>query len=124
MKYIILILLIILNVGCKENSDLYWIMINVNSTGKQGDAHLIIKGNKTFMIDTGQAYYVANTLLPYLKKRNITHLNGVLITHPHFDHYGGMRTLIENNIKIDSIYMNMPTEQQMKKEWWGGIILI
>jgi len=92
MKYLFLFLLVFasINVGCNKESDkLQWMMINVNSTGKQGDAHLLIGGDKHFMIDTGQVYYVKNTLLPFFKKHNINHLDGVLITHPHFDHYGG-----------------------------------
>ena len=103
-----------------QDHNLHWVMINVNSTGKQGDAHLIFKDKKYFMIDTGQRYYVENTLMPYLKKHKIAHISGILVTHPHFDHYGGLKYLIEHGIKIDTVYMNLPTKEQMDHEWWGG----
>lgn len=102
------------------DKNLYWMMVNVNSTGKQGDAHILSKHGKLFMIDTGQKYYVATTLLPFLRQKHFMHFNGILITHPHFDHYGGLKYLIEHHIKIDAIYMNLPTKEQMEREWWGG----
>jgi beta-lactamase superfamily II metal-dependent hydrolase len=124
LKYILIVFLFFYIQGCDYNKKSTWVMLNVNKTGKQGDAHIISKGSMHFMIDTGQQYYVRSILIPYLRKHRITHLKGVLITHPHFDHYGGMKDLIESGISIDEIYMNMPTKEQMKREWWGGIIVI
>ncbi|SFV63054.1 metallo-beta-lactamase family protein [hydrothermal vent metagenome] len=102
-----------------RNQKLTWTSINVSTT-TQGDAHLISKGNKHFLIDTGAHKVVDTTLLPYLKKHNITDIEAVLITHPHFDHYGGLISLLENNITISKVYMNIPTPEQMHREWWGG----
>ena len=118
------LLFIIFVVGCSDSNPLKWTMVNVNATGRQGDAHILSKGNKHYMIDTGQEYYVATVLLPYLRKHRLMHLNGILVTHPHFDHYGGLKYLIEHGIKIDAIYMNLPTKQQMEREWWGGNTVI
>lgn len=102
-----------------NNQALTWTSINVSTT-VQGDAHLISKGNKHFLIDTGAHKVVNTTLLPYLKKHDITEIEAVLITHPHFDHYGGLISLLENNITISKVYMNIPTPEQMQREWWGG----
>ena len=120
IKYFILMCILILFIGCTKDNKLEWTAINVNSTGKQGDAHLISKGEKHFIIDTGQQYYVESTLIPFLLSKKIKVIDGILITHPHFDHYGGLYALIKSNFTIKKIYMNMPTRKQMKREWWGG----
>jgi len=98
---------------------LTWTSINVSNT-TQGDAHLISKRDKHFLIDTGSHREAQPYLIPYLQKNNITHLDAILITHPHFDHYGGLITILENNITIGRIYMNIPTQEQMHSEPWGG----
>ena len=57
-------------------------------------------GGKTWMIDTGPQSddYDAgrDTIAPFLKARDITKLDGIAISHPHGDHYGGSRWLVEN----------------------------
>lgn len=101
------------------NTNTTWISINV-STGVQGDAHLISKNNKHILIDTG-AYNVADSsLIPKLKKYGVKEIDALIISHPHFDHYGGTLPILRAGIKIKNIYMNMPTPEQMKREWWGG----
>jgi len=100
-------------------SSVTWTSINV-SHSIQGDAHLISKGNTHFLIDTGSHREAEPYLIPYLQKQHIKHLDAVLITHAHFDHYGGLITILENNISIGRIYMNMPTPYQMQCEPWGG----
>ncbi len=119
--FLIIILLLVaqFTTGCSSEKELKWTAINVN-TSVQGDAHLISKGDKHFLIDGG-AYSVSNqTILPYLKKNNIKVIDKAFISHPHFDHYGGIWAIIENGITINHIYMNMPTQEQMNREWWGG----
>jgi len=116
----ILVILVLLMTSCSKKDDkLVWTSINVCHF-VQGDAHLISKNGKHFLVDAAQWKEAEQYLLPYLKKHNIKELEAILITHPHFDHYGGVTTLIENNITVNKIYMNMPTEKQMRKEWWGG----
>lgn len=99
---------------------LTWTSINVCDENQQGDAHLISKGNKYFLIDGGKYELASSHLIPYLKSKNIKHLDGVMINHPHSDHYGGIKSLFENNINISKLYMNMPTPAQIAREWWGG----
>ena len=74
----------------------------------QGDATLIRKKNATFLIDTGGLTYldVAKTsLIPYLKKKQIYHLDYVFITHHDYDHYGALDSL-KMNYKINHIVAN------------------
>ncbi len=121
MKIITLLFVLFLITGCKQTKELTWTAINVNSTGKQGDSHLISKNGRHFMIDTGQYYYVKRTLIPYLKSKHISYIDSILITHPHLDHYGGLVELMKSGIKIGKVYMNMPTKEQVDNEPGGGI---
>ena len=108
LKYLFLIIgLFLFGCNSSKTDNLIWTAINVNSTGKQGDAHLISKGNKHFIIDCGQKYYVESTLIPYLESKKINNIEGIIITHPHFDHYGGLKTLIDKEYHIKKIYMNI-----------------
>ena len=104
----------------EEENILTWTSINVCSDTRQGDAHLISKNGKHYLIDGGHPEVTQTHFLPFLEQHKITHLDAVMINHPHSDHYGGIKALFENHIKIDRLYMNMPTPQQMKQEWWGG----
>ncbi|MDI1313437.1 MBL fold metallo-hydrolase [Prosthecobacter sp.] len=55
---------------------------------------------KTWMIDTGHQSdkYDAgrDTIEPFLKARGITQLDGIAISHPHGDHYGGALWLLDH----------------------------
>lgn len=54
----------------------------------------------TWMIDTGHVSdkYDAgrDTIAPFLKARGITALDGIAISHPHGDHYGGAQWLLDH----------------------------
>lgn len=122
-KYILFLIVFIASVGCNNpfsKSKLTWTAINVNAAVQQGDAHLISKDGKHILIDTGHINYAKSILLPYLKEQNASTLRAVLITHPHNDHYGGLKQLMEDGFSIGKIYMNMPTKKQMDAEYWGG----
>lgn len=64
-------------------------------------------GGKTYLYDTGNGYpegvgwaadYNAgrDTILPYLKRRGISSVDGVIISHAHYDHFGGLLWLAEH----------------------------
>ena len=82
---------------------------------------------KYALIDSGAASYhnskdetIDQTKTPvyeYLKKMGVTHLQFVIITHPHQDHIGGMaKILSDENILIDTIYGNDLNVEYLKSE--------
>ncbi len=68
----------------------------------QGDAALVETSENTLLIDAGPRWQTAKGtedagqryILPYLRQRGIQHLDYVLISHAHLDHYGGLGSLL------------------------------
>ncbi len=69
----------------------------------QGDAIVLhTPGNKTYLIDTGpnDLEHGGNfdagkmVVVPFLNARRTNSLDGILISHPHLDHYGGTFAVI------------------------------
>ena len=82
---------------------------------------------KYALIDSGAVSYhntsdetIDQTKTPayeYLKKMGVTHLEFVIITHPHQDHIGGMTTILaDEDIQIDKIYGNDLNVEYLKSE--------
>ena len=69
----------------------------------QGDSIIIKNRNHTVMIDTGgnQSFDMAEkTLIPFMNKKKITHIDALILTHDDFDHSGAKDSLVENfNVK-------------------------
>ncbi|MDI6401158.1 DNA internalization-related competence protein ComEC/Rec2 [Balneolaceae bacterium ANBcel3] len=68
-----------------------------------GYNYLYDTGLWTPTFDSGE-----RVLLPELKARGIHRLDGVILSHPHADHIGGILSLI-HNIPIDTIYQSPAT---------------
>lgn len=77
----------------------------------QGDAALIQCGEKNVLVDCGENG-MGGTVLDYLEKANVTHLDWLIGTHPHSDHIGGMDTVIKSKkITIDKVMMPQTSEE-------------
>lgn len=77
----------------------------------QGDCTLIMCEGHNMLIDAGESDQ-GKKVVEYLKAQNISRLDYVIGTHPHSDHIGGLRAVVESDIKIDKIIMpKIPDEQ-------------
>ncbi|NLK08689.1 MAG: MBL fold metallo-hydrolase [Firmicutes bacterium] len=75
-----------------EAGELYVHFIDVG----QGDSVLIQTPTGTnVLVDAGVTKSGRESVVPYLKKLGIKHLDLVVMTHPHFDHIGGLVPVIE-----------------------------
>lgn len=70
----------------------------------QGDSIFIeLPNNETMLIDAAESYQSEN-IINYLKNLNYQKIDYVIGTHPHTDHIGGLKDII-NNFEIGKIYM-------------------
>ena len=74
----------------------------------QGDAALLEFSNKQrLLIDAGPWYGNSSAgehvLKPYFFQHGIRHLDGILISHPHADHLGGLSSILKT-IPVDTVY--------------------
>lgn len=104
-----------------QGPDVEWIMVDVNYSKQQADAHFIAVDNgKTILIDAGHRNTAKKSLLPFLNKRQVTTIDTVFISHPHVDHYGGLDVLLDSDIEIKEIYFNIPDKTICDQEIpWG-----
>lgn len=81
--------------------------VTVLDVGQGDAAFLQTPTGKNILIDAGVWSPGSNSgkqiLLPFFKENNIQKLNAVFLSHPHADHIGGIKDLI-NEIDIDTIY--------------------
>lgn len=60
-------------------------------------------------------------VLPYLHYRGIQELDKVIITHSHYDHYGGINGLLRE-VKINSIFRSpIPPQSKIEREWLSQV---
>lgn len=94
--------------GITDNKKLY---VDFISVGK-GDCSLIRTANGNYMIDTGYDN-TSDTMLDFLKTKNVTELDGLIITHFDKDHVGGASDLIKK-INVKKIYVPNYTDDGEK----------
>ena len=71
----------------------------------QGDSIIIKNKSHTVMIDTGgnKSFDMAEeTLIPFMNKKKITHLDALILTHSDFDHSGAKDSLVKN-FKVNNL---------------------
>lgn len=68
----------------------------------QADCTLLICDGHAMLIDAGN-FDAEKIILPYLEELGVTHFDAVVVTHPHADHYGGMREVFRK-VKTDFFY--------------------
>ncbi len=129
MKKILLTSLLVLSLLCSagcgeqtEEPEMSLLAINV----RKADALLLRCGQSAYLIDTGIKKN-SDILLDVLRKEGITKLTGVILTHTHADHTGGLKALLESEIEVENIYTSKyyvlkkedgkhPVEKAIKKK--------
>ncbi len=71
------------------------------------DAAVLLDGGQVYAIDTGED---GQTLAAYLSQRGYA-LDGLILTHLHADHAGGIATLLEERITIRRCYLPFGAEE-------------
>lgn len=88
-----------LNLGDTTATTVKALFINVG----KGDAILLMLGEQRYLIDTGTKES-ADAMLKALEYYQVSHLDGVIITHTDKDHVGGLKTLLKSKITVDHLY--------------------
>ena len=94
----LLFLLISFQTGYAADLEVHFINVG------QGDSIFIkTPDDKTILIDASKHYTTQDKYNPflYLKSLNIDHLDAIFITHPHDDHYKGLKYLCNKKGKKD-----------------------
>ena len=84
-----------------ENGSLPLSLLAINV--RKADALLLRSGDSAYLVDTGSEES-APALLNALREENVTRLSGVILTHTHKDHVGGLEALLASDIVIDQVY--------------------
>lgn len=97
-----------------------WSVVHVSGDFNSGDAHLLEfpADNHVVLIDTGFDRFTRRDLIPYLDKEGIDHIDQLIVTHAHRNHYGGVVSLLRHLKKIDDIYFNAPPQSRCDRETW------
>jgi competence protein ComEC len=105
----------------RHGQETRWTMINVTPGQVQADCHLIeFPDGSNVLIDIADAMDSPGRALAFLKNHKIRHINLVIISHFHKDHYGRLRDLVNSGIKVDRVACNIPaTREQMDREHQG-----
>lgn len=89
-----------------EETQIYYLDVG------QGDSQLIcLPDGKNILIDSG-TQDTADELTAYLKDLGIEKIDFLIATHPHEDHIGGMKNVVEN-FEIGKIYMPKISDSQI-----------
>lgn len=85
--------------GGSEKAVMTLLSINV----RKADAHLLRCGSSIYLIDTGRKKEF-DTLYRVLKENGVDRLTGVILTHSHSDHTGGLKQLMQSDIIVENVY--------------------
>ncbi|MBI4431369.1 MAG: MBL fold metallo-hydrolase [Candidatus Omnitrophica bacterium] len=77
------------------------INIHVLDAGYADSSFIQLPSGKKILVDTG-SYESKDRVMQFLKEKNVSHLDLVVITHPHDNHYGGLQ-ILNDNISIHEL---------------------
>jgi len=84
--------------------------LHVSPKLAQADCHLLeFPDGSKVLIDVGLGVDAPRSIIvDYFKKRQITFLDLVIISHCHKDHYGELLHLIKSGVKVGRVIVNVP----------------
>lgn len=88
--------------ACAEQADDDTVTLLALNVGK-ADALLLRSGESCYLIDTGTSAQWG-MISATLRLLDVTHLDGVIVTHMDKDHYGGVKALAMSQIAVDGWY--------------------
>lgn len=89
ISFLFFIFALALSASAAENLTAHFIDVG------QGDSILLQFNGKSLLIDGGPAE-MGSRLEEYLREQNVTHLDLMILTHPHDDHIGGLIAVLED----------------------------
>ena len=88
----------------------YKICLRVIDVG-QAQSLLLTCGEDAILVDAGE-YAAGGRVLAALSRAGVKSLTAAILTHPHGDHYGGMRTMLEKT-QAAAFYTSAVPENQL-----------
>lgn len=93
----------------------------------QGDAIFIACPNgRTLLVDGGTrspAYDAgARVIVPFLRAKGHRRVDTIVVTHPHLDHYGGLRTVVESVDVGEVLSSGFGSESGSYRAWREAIV--
>lgn len=76
----------------------------INTCGEHGLSLLIEKNGRRFLFDTGQSHRIIDNIIAM--NIDLRSLDGIIISHGHYDHTGGLKAVVEASGGID-IYSHL-----------------
>jgi len=111
MKYLLILLLIVFCINKLQADEITFLDIQTQISSA-GDAIVIqstdSNGHNIYaMIDTGKKYVTSySKIINFLREKNITTLEWILISHNHSDHVNGFSYIVRNyNLKVKNVYL-------------------
>lgn len=69
---------------------------------------ILVQGpEKTILIDGGEGYTAPSTIT-YLQQQGVKHLDRVINTHPHYDHFGGLQEIMQTIPTKEFMWPKLP----------------
>lgn len=98
-----------------------WTMLNVSPRNEQADCHLLrMPDGSTVLIDVADAGDAPGEAMRQLSARHLKHVDLLILSHFHRDHYGRLRDLLSAGITVGRVALNVPTlAAAMPERPWG-----
>ena len=77
----------------------------------QAQSLLLTCGDDAILVDAGE-YAAGGKVLAALSRAGVSSLTAAIVTHPHSDHYGGLRTVLEH-VPAAAFYTSAVPEEQL-----------